>query len=559
MNELRELLTDDHPLGLLAHASATLTALAPRQEHPFAPAEERTVELPPVAELLESFVEASPVSAALAFAMATLSDDELLLARVNRGLAGPPVEWPSVEWPPAEWPPWVARLDQVEVVGAVQIVDALRDSDDLVVHVRIAGADLTVVVLVDFNLGTVVKDAFAIPAGSEEFVGFWNAQAAPGEATIEPLPLAEARARIEEAIEAGAQTWPPLESDSWPASRPLVEWVLRQLPSGGKGFVRPAWSERRLDRLTERFLSSPWAAELDPSDAASIVESLLWYGTDYGSGDPLRWSPAAVEILMLDWFPRKVMADGEYLRRMPAVLRAFVGFAHGEAKLSAALTAPTLEAIDTLAPEYLSQIGPGAARRPDRLSALGLDSLDLSALGLGLTESADHRELRLRLLADPVGSAEVLATLDDRPLPDEPFDASALPAEVQPAVHEVLDRCDACCEALFDVEHRTAVRRLLHDVALAKPRSFDGRGSPDTAAAALCWLVARANDEPLYPDIVSTADLLAHFGLANSPTSRITTFRQAVGADTCITPASLGSARYLTGAQRAWLIEARDS
>ena len=131
--------------------------------------------------------------------------------------------------------------------------------------------------LVDFNLGTVVKDAFAIPAGSEEFVGFWNAQAAPGEATIEPLPLAEARARIEEAIETGAQTWPPLESDSWPASRPLLEWVLRQLPTGGKGFVRPAWSERRLDRLTQRFLSSPWAAELDPSDAASIVESLLWY------------------------------------------------------------------------------------------------------------------------------------------------------------------------------------------------------------------------------------------------------------------------------------------
>jgi len=34
-------------------------------------------------------------------------------------------------------------------------------------------------------------------------------------------------------------TYPPPESDTWPASRALVERLLRRLPGGGKGYVRP--------------------------------------------------------------------------------------------------------------------------------------------------------------------------------------------------------------------------------------------------------------------------------------------------------------------------------
>ena len=41
-----------------------------------------------------------------------------------------------------------------------------------------------------------------------------------------------------------------------------------------------------------------------------MLSSLLWFGSGYGPGDPLRWSPTAVEILMLDWIPRKILALG---------------------------------------------------------------------------------------------------------------------------------------------------------------------------------------------------------------------------------------------------------
>ena len=41
---------------------------------------------------------------------------------------------------------------------------------------------------------------------------------------------------------------------------------------------------------------------------------------------------------MLDWYPRKIVADQRYLRRMPLVLRDFVRFAHHEIGLDEELT-----------------------------------------------------------------------------------------------------------------------------------------------------------------------------------------------------------------------------
>ena len=539
LDELDGLLKDAHPWSLLGYASAMLAALEQRHQHPFAPAEPAgSLEIPPLPELLDSFVDAGPAPAALATVIARLHDDDLLRARVSR----------SVGPRPASWPQWVDQLDAVEVVAAVEMADVLRDSDNVVVHVRVAGHDLTMVVLVDFNLGTVVKDAFVLPEAMGSFTELWSENADPAAAKVGPVSTADARARIEDAIQTGTMTWPPLESETWPASRPLLEWLLRRLPTGGTPYVRPEWSDRDLRALTERFLASPGSASPNRPEDASIVGDLLWYRTDYGSGDPMRWSPAAVEILLQDWYPRKVVADRDYLHRMPAVLRAFVAFAHAEVGLGVAQTTPTLAAVDELESDYRSRVDQPSSGGPADLLA-----------ALRLTERPESRQFRLQILTDHAGGPESLAGLDDQPLPDEPFDDTLVPSELRIAVTEVLTRCDACCDELFDIEHRTAVRRLLHDVVLATPRAFGGRANPDTAAAALCWLIARANDDPDGADVIPTRDLLAHFGLSATPTSRITTMRRAVGADSRLSPGSLGSARYLTSRQRRQLIEARDS
>ena len=39
-------------------------------------------------------------------------------------------------------------------------------------------------------------------------------------------------------------------------------------------------------------------------------------------------SPVAVEIILHDWIPRKLVADPPYLAKAPDLLRAFVRFCH---------------------------------------------------------------------------------------------------------------------------------------------------------------------------------------------------------------------------------------
>ena len=129
---------------------------------------------------------------------------------------------------------------------------------------------------------------------------FFQATTDDPDVAFTDLDPADARARITEAIELGAITVPPLETDTWPACRPLVEWMVGLLPDGGTGYVRPEWPDEARQALAERFFASPFGAGLDDADRRGLLESLVWFGADYGPGDPLRWSPVAVEMLMAD-------------------------------------------------------------------------------------------------------------------------------------------------------------------------------------------------------------------------------------------------------------------
>ena len=93
-------------------------------------------------------------------------------------------------------------------------------------------------------------------------------------------------------------TVPPFETDTWPVCRPIVEWLTRRMPAGGHGYERPEWSERDQQELADRFFASRFGAPLDDVDHRSLLESVIWFGTGYGPGDPLRWSSVAVEIIL---------------------------------------------------------------------------------------------------------------------------------------------------------------------------------------------------------------------------------------------------------------------
>ena len=86
---------------------------------------------------------------------------------------------------------------------------------------------------------------------------------------------------------------------------------------------------------------------------------------------------------------------------------------------------------------------------------------------------------------------------------------------------------------------------------------FRRRSRDETAAAALCWLVARANGALSYFGRVQSQDLMAHFGLTGSPSQRAVPMRAAIGRPPYENK-GLGSPRYLTSNRRHWLILWRD-
>jgi hypothetical protein len=158
-----------------------------------------------------------------------------------------------------------------------------------------------------------------------------------------------------------------------------------------------------------------------------------------------------------------------------------------------------------------------------------------------------------------VGGPQALDELDDAPLPDEPFAEERVPADVRERVAEVVELVDRCCDALLDVEHRTAARRLLAAVAEGNPSIFRRRGRAETAAAAIVWLVAKANRRVGYGGDLASKDLLDFFGVG--PVSqRSEPMLAAIG----VNPYDRGdvldleSPVYLTSARRRQLIAERD-
>ncbi|MED5812877.1 DUF6398 domain-containing protein [Mycolicibacterium sp. 050232] len=545
--QIRTALVDPDPLHLLSFASTLLTAVDPRgRDHPFARSEEAP-DRPSREELAAMFIDVpTPETTALLTVIAELAnDDDLLHARIRRELATRPEAGPE----------WLRMLAESSAYRAVRMAHVLGDGDNIVIGVHLAGDhEITLVVYVDHNLGQLVKDAFVVSEPIADVVAQYQHIADEPDVVWEDLSLADARAWVEEAIAVGAITFPPIETESWPACRPLIEWVARTLPKGGSGYQRPQWDSNKLSRLTDRFFASQWGHPLDDADHRDLLESLLWYGTDYGPGDPLRWSGVQVEILFMDWLPRKIVAPAEYLAEAPELLRAFVRFAHNESGVRTDLTDQTLAAIDYYAPEYQKAI---RSPRPQGPAAL-LDALDVHG---EFDEPYWHQEMELESLARQVGGDEQLDQLNAVPLPDEPFDWSGIPDDVTPRVAEVLDLADGCCDALLDVEYRTVARRVLARVASMGPEVFRRKSRADTAAAAVVWIAGKANGQcELVAGLLRlrSADITRYFDIKSSPSQRAEVMLRAGGFPGRPYDVELGSPDYLTAERREQIIRRRD-
>ena len=551
--DVRRALADRHPLSLLTYVSTLLCVTDTRRNHPFARREPDLATLTRE-ELVQTFLDVPipETSALLAVVAEMAGDDDVLRVRIRRELAARP----KVE------PAWLAQLSETSSYRAMRMSHVLSDGDNIMIGARLPGGqELTCVIYIDHNLGTLVKDAFVVPEPIANMVAKFRRVTEDPDTRWDDISLADTRAWVDAAVELAAITFPPLETETWPACRALVEWITRGLPEGGTGYQRPQWDSTDLTLLADRFFASSRGARLDDPDHRGLLESLLWFGTDYGPGDPLRWSAVKVEMLLADWIPRKIVAPAEYLANAPELLRAFVGFTHAEVGLRSELTDKTLAAIDIWEPPYQQTIRSPRPQGPAALlAALGLDTDDMADMPVGPDDPEDFEQSMLDWLALDVGDRTGLDRLDDDPLPDEPFRWDGIPDDIAARVLEVLALIDRCCEEMLDFEYRTACRRLLARVASNEPEALRRKGRAETAAAALVWIVGKVNE--LFEHRtggVQVRDLMSHFGLRQSSVAtRAATMLRAGGFHDDTYIVRLGSPDYLVAARRRRIIKIRE-
>lgn len=520
----------DHPLDLMAMVSGFLEVLdgsRPGRGHG----------VPPRHEFLAAHVGTDqPESTALLTVWQHLTPYELERRMIAGALAPRRHRLPR----------WLSQLDAVRVVHVMRASESFGDADQYLVEVRWPDdTPLTITAHLDANAGHALVDAMALPTPLAPLLELAHGIDDLHVADADP---ADARARVQEGIDASAAIVPPIETESWPMARPLLEWVLRMLPEGGSGYPHIAFDPVRAATIAADFVISSQARGLDKNLAAGIVEEFCWFAA-FNCGDPLRWSPTKAAYLLGDWWARNVSPDAAADAAMPDVLKAFVRYCAARTQLPPMAVTAIIEAVDGMCPEYERQVhGP----RIDSTSLRGRVTGDLPP------DEVNWSDLSLLdFLALQVGGRLILEELDTTPLPDEAFDWASIPDDVRPKVAATLDAFDSVADAHFGVEFRTAGRRLLARVAASRPDIFRRPASDTTAACAVALLVAQVNE--MHRQRVTHKMIAGHFGLTSPPSSRLATFRTAVLQSGWRGPhGHISHLGLLTSQRRRAIIDARD-
>ncbi len=440
-------------------------------------------------------------------------------------------------------PAWVDGLGEARVTRVVEVGHVLGDGEVLLLEVEIPGSTgVTVDVYVDHNIGTFVKDAFVVPEPLDAVLHrMTDLLREPGTATTD-VSLADARAKLTDALANPLSNGFLLDADddrTWPRSRPAVEWILRGLPTGGTGYVRHTWTTAELRELVEAFFASPWGRALRDRDRRRLLERVVEVAAE--EDDPMRWSPVRVEVLTAEGLVDDDDVPTEVLALAPDLLRAFIGYCHGERGVPDSLTDETMAAVDRWGPELQRAI--------DERDELYGDTDDpMWSWGAEM----------LVELVGATGSVAALRHLSVEPLPDEPFDWTAVAPDAVEAIEPVVALVDDVCERLFDLELRTAARRTIARLATADPSLFTRRSRLENTAAALVWVVATANDAFATHGLL-VKDLAADLGISGTPSQRADTFLRALpGAHRGYGGVGLGSTELLSAAGRASVIARRD-
>ena len=287
-------------------------------------------------------------------------------------------------------PPWAEDIGQSRPVGALLMYEeAFEDGVSVIVEFATPGAQPhTLGIYIDHNMGGLVKDVFL--AGPLSEVRCKLGRRAPNGVglALRELDLAEARARVEDALETLDHTYdPPVDGDVR-TLRALIEARIRLLPERLALPDEPEeFAQVERERLLADFLdSSEGQRWLGDENAEDAVATAIDFGCDYNHGGPLRWSPVVVEIFMTSWLTRKVVREPEFFRRVPAVLPDWVAYAGRRRNVPAAPLRDAVGAVKRYRKEMLAAASDPDAWGPAKAFAVaaqaaGVDLSDPDAVG----------------------------------------------------------------------------------------------------------------------------------------------------------------------------------
>ncbi|WP_062520195.1 hypothetical protein [Demequina silvatica] len=305
------------------------------------------------------------------------------------------------------------------------------------------------------------------------------------------------------------------------------------------------------ENLRAEFLASDDAPYGPGKCAGCALDLILGFAEVVSLGGPMLWDARVVGHLVRVWAPG-IVKDCGALEEMPTVLAGFVRFMHRR------------EDVDPLTSQEVARTIHEAVR-DGRGTVMRRGTAPVDPW-LREEELRDYRDRARDALAAFVGGPEALEALDTEPLPDEEFRWEGIAEDIFATVAQYLSLLDGVADEHLDVEHRTAMRRLLARIALADPRVFRRSSSVVRGAAAVALVVCEANDTiASRRQGANVAVLAGWFGTDGGVADRARIYERAIGAPSTAsygfkwTPPALGSADLLISARRAAIIEERDS
>lgn len=342
IDEVREALDGGQPMDLLGLVGMVILATAPKPALLQGPDEEDLLSLD---ELVAAFIDVRvpETTAILAVLGEVIVDDDGLRERCRQEVMARDDDLPR----------WLAELARANVHAAARMVHVLGDGEEILLGVRLAdGQELTCAIFVDHLEMSEIKDAFFVSENIDAVIGVAKASNDDADTTFVDLDLADANARVRYALDQHLTMPLSEESDTWPSSRPLVQWLLRMMPTGAGSSYVPQRLSGDDARMRDRFFASLVGMPFDQPALRQLLEICI----EEGTGDPLRWSAPRLTQLL----DTVIVDDGdipvEAQLAVPELLRAFVPFAHAESGIREELTAEALAAIDDASEHYRAEV-----------------------------------------------------------------------------------------------------------------------------------------------------------------------------------------------------------